>query len=101
MQSNRKRTWCGKTPGQTVAAYSIVTDEPTCRNCQSGELRHNDNIKALKEAAERDGYVYDETTGIASPNPNCKPKVTVTIKEDETEGFALAAQLGQSVEESQ
>jgi hypothetical protein len=54
-----------------------MSDTPTCRNCQNGEQRHNDNVAAMKEGAEAVGYEYDEKTGIAKP----KQQVTVVISE--------------------
>lgn len=35
-----RRTFCGKTPGDTLAKDAPMADEPTCRNCQVGELNH-------------------------------------------------------------
>lgn len=37
MQADGKRTWCGKTPGDTLAKDAPMSDIPTCRNCQNGE----------------------------------------------------------------
>ncbi len=37
MQPGGKRTWCGKTPGETLAIDARMSDKPTCRGCQSGE----------------------------------------------------------------
>ena len=75
MSPDGKRTFCGKRPGSMKDAQ--VSDTPTCRNCQNGEQRHNDNVAAMKEGAEAVGYEYDEKTGIAKP----KQQVTVVISE--------------------
>jgi hypothetical protein len=37
---NGKRTFCGKTVGDTLAVDAKMSDDPTCRNCQTGELNH-------------------------------------------------------------
>jgi hypothetical protein len=37
MQPDGKRTWCGKTPGETLAADARMVDDPTCRGCRTGE----------------------------------------------------------------
>lgn len=75
MQPDGKRTWCGKTPGDTLAADAPMSDTPTCRNCQNGEnadiLRKtqvtvviNDNsTDAPVPQYDREAYAKAETVG--------------------------------------
>jgi hypothetical protein len=39
MQPRDVRTYCGKTPGQTLKKDAVMSDEPTCRQCQLGKLK--------------------------------------------------------------
>ena len=48
MQPDGKRTWCGKTPGETLAADARMVDDPTCRGCRTGE--HTDKLR--RESAQ-------------------------------------------------
>jgi hypothetical protein len=52
MSNDGKRTWCGKTPGLTLAKDARMSDTPTCRGCQTGEQREQDRINYMKSAAE-------------------------------------------------
>jgi hypothetical protein len=62
MSNDGRRTWCGKTPGDTLAKDARMSDEPTCRGCQSGEQRDLDRINYMKkQPVETDETVYTET----------------------------------------
>ena len=42
---NGKRTFCGKTPGDTLAKDARMSDEPTCRGCRTGEKKAQQEAK--------------------------------------------------------
>jgi hypothetical protein len=48
MQPNDVRTYCGKTPGQTLKKDAGMSESPTCKQCQIGKYQD----KARKEMAE-------------------------------------------------
>jgi hypothetical protein len=48
MQPDGKRTWCGKTLGDTLAVDAKMDDAPTCKQCQNGEFMD----KARNEMSE-------------------------------------------------
>lgn len=49
MQPGGRRTWCGKTLGDTLAIDAKMSDAPTCRQCQNGE--HMDEMR--KQTTEK------------------------------------------------
>jgi hypothetical protein len=46
MSNDGKRTWCGKTPGLTLATDARMVDEPTCKGCRLGEYTDKARVEA-------------------------------------------------------
>jgi Sec-independent protein translocase protein TatA len=55
MQPNDRRTWCGKTVGDTLPKDAPMSDEPSCKQCQWGkgmDKLRKEHRSALHPAAE-------------------------------------------------
>ena len=60
MQPGGRRTWCGKTPGETLAADARMADNPTCHGCRNGE--NTDILRKTPPTIDvlRDNYPTEE-----------------------------------------
>jgi hypothetical protein len=55
---NGKRTFCGKRPNFTLPAGAVMSDTPTCINCQNGEMK-SDEVQRAFLAQDAEGCIVN------------------------------------------